>query len=93
MMENVSAIMSVYSERFISFSWSIFWQSSILVGVIALTALLFRKASPRFRYYLWLLVLARLFLPPALPSRSYQAVLENGSKYSVAPKYGYPPLP
>jgi len=42
------------------------WQASVLALVVwALTALL-RKRSPHLRYWLWMLVLVRLLLPPTL---------------------------
>jgi len=42
------------------------WQVALLVGILFGVALLARKASPRFRYFLWCLVLAKLCLPPGI---------------------------
>jgi len=41
-------------------------QVAALVAVVAVISLLSRKASPRFRYLLWCLVLLKLCLPPDL---------------------------
>jgi beta-lactamase regulating signal transducer with metallopeptidase domain len=49
-----------------SYAWPVFWQTALLVVIITVAArTLFRRASPQFRYLLWLLVLVRLVLPPA----------------------------
>ncbi|MBN1420557.1 MAG: hypothetical protein JXP34_17395 [Planctomycetes bacterium] len=40
------------------------WQSAILLAVIGLLAYALRNASARVRYALWILVLARLAIPP-----------------------------
>ena len=42
------------------------WQVALLVVVLFGVALLARKASPRFRYFLWCLVLVKLCLPPSI---------------------------
>jgi beta-lactamase regulating signal transducer with metallopeptidase domain len=42
------------------------WQIALLVCVIAVLSYLFRTASPRLRYGLWLLVLVKALLPPTL---------------------------
>ncbi|KPJ72215.1 MAG: hypothetical protein AMS14_08260, partial [Planctomycetes bacterium DG_20] len=42
------------------------WQVAVLAGVVLVVALAARRASPRFRYVLWSLVLVKLCLPPAL---------------------------
>ena len=48
-------------------AWPLFWQSALLALIIAAAAAtVFRKASPQFRYLLWLLVPLRLLLPPSL---------------------------
>jgi len=49
-----------------SYAWPVFWQTALLVVIITVASwTFFRKASPQFRYLLWLLVLVRLALPPA----------------------------
>jgi beta-lactamase regulating signal transducer with metallopeptidase domain len=42
------------------------WQLAVLVLIVALVTLAARGASPRLRHALWLLVLAKVFLPPGL---------------------------
>ena len=42
------------------------WQLALLVAVVAIAAWLARRASPRVRYALWLLILVKVFLPPSL---------------------------
>ena len=44
------------------------WQLALLVCLVAGIAHLAQKASPRLRHALWLLVLAKAFLPPAMTS-------------------------
>jgi hypothetical protein len=41
------------------------WQASVLVGLIWLFSALFRKISPVFHYWLWVIVLVRLMVPIA----------------------------
>jgi beta-lactamase regulating signal transducer with metallopeptidase domain/protocatechuate 3,4-dioxygenase beta subunit len=42
------------------------WQVTVLVAAVLVVTLLARKASARFRYALWCLVLVKLCLPPSL---------------------------
>jgi beta-lactamase regulating signal transducer with metallopeptidase domain len=42
------------------------WQLALLVCIVALVGNIARATSPRLRYCLWLLVLAKVFLPPTL---------------------------
>jgi len=42
------------------------WQVAVLVAVVLAISLLARKASARFRYLLWCLVLLKLCLPPGI---------------------------
>ncbi|HWB13558.1 MAG TPA: M56 family metallopeptidase [Pirellulales bacterium] len=42
------------------------WQLALLISVVAVLTRLLRAASPRLRHALWLLVLAKAFLPPGL---------------------------
>ncbi|MFC1735175.1 M56 family metallopeptidase [Candidatus Hydrogenedentota bacterium] len=62
------ASLNGFADAFItSYAWPLIWQSSLLVVVIAAFSFVaFRRASPQFRYALWLLVILRLFLPPSL---------------------------
>ena len=64
-MNNLLSIINGFSDNFISIAWAIFWQSSLLALLIATATKIFRKASPNFKYLLWLLVILRLFLPPS----------------------------
>lgn len=60
-----------FSSSFVSFSWLMLLQSSILILILlALDILMRRKVKAVFRYCLWLLLLAKLLLPVgfALPS-------------------------
>ncbi len=53
--------------QFLQFAWPMLWQSSLLIGfVLALDFLLARKIRAAVRYALWLAVLVKLLLPPAL---------------------------
>lgn len=63
MIEVINAIGNVWW----AWMWPMFWQVSLLVGLIALIDLLLRKRVwPQVRYALWLLVLVKLVLPPGL---------------------------
>ena len=42
------------------------WQIALFVSLILLAAWVARRASPRIRYALWLLVLVKIFLPPSI---------------------------
>jgi len=46
--------------------WALSWQIVVLVGVVWLASLLFLRASPNFRYWLWCIVLVRLCIPATL---------------------------
>jgi beta-lactamase regulating signal transducer with metallopeptidase domain/type II secretory pathway component GspD/PulD (secretin) len=51
----------------LDFAWPLFWQSSLLIGVLLLAdGVLRRRARAVLRYALWLLVLFKLLLPPSL---------------------------
>ena len=68
------------------------WQLALLTAIVAAVAALSRRASPGWRYVLWLLVLVKVFLPPSLT-----AVWSVGS-WAVAPLWreaqsaGLPPM-
>ena len=56
-----------WSEIFLNFAGPMLWQSSLLIVVVfALDFLLARKIRPAVRHALWLVVLIKLLLPPAL---------------------------
>ena len=62
--------MTAVSNFVISRFWDIFIQSSLLIAVVlSLRAVFGRRLDRRFRYYLWLPVLLRLFLPFSVGSR------------------------
>jgi len=54
-------------ENFLSFAWPMLWQSSVLiVAVFALDCVPAHKIRPAVRPALWMVVLVKLLLPPAL---------------------------
>ena len=65
-MDTVLQTLNRASQVWLSWMWPMTWQV-VLMGLAVLgVALLARKASPRFRYYLWCLLLFKLCLPPSL---------------------------
>ncbi len=51
----------------VAFAWPMLWQSSLVIGVMLLGDwTVGRKLRPAVRYLLWLVVLAKLVLPPSL---------------------------
>ena len=55
--------------RFVEFAWPMLVQSSVLIAILLLADLLLRrKVRAVFRYWLWMLVLAKLVLPSSLSS-------------------------
>jgi Zn-dependent protease with chaperone function len=53
--------------KMVAFAWPMLWQSSLLIGLMLLVEWGFgRKPRPGVRYGLWLVVLAKLILPPSL---------------------------
>ncbi len=54
------------AESWLAWVASATWQLALLVCVVAAVAWAVRRASPRLRYALWLLVLLKVFLPPSL---------------------------
>ena len=56
-----------WGENFLGFAWPMLWQSSLLIVIVfALDMLLARKIRASIRHALWLVVLVKLLLPPAL---------------------------
>jgi beta-lactamase regulating signal transducer with metallopeptidase domain/outer membrane lipoprotein-sorting protein len=56
-------------KAFVDFAWPMLWQASVLIAILlAVDWLLRRKVRAVFRYWLWMLVLAKLFLPTTLSS-------------------------
>ena len=53
--------------QFLNFAWPMLWQSSLLIAIVfVLEFALRRKIRAAIRYALWLVVLVKLLLPPAL---------------------------
>lgn len=68
-------------------AWSIFWQSTVLIGVIAIIDLLIRRwAWPQVRLALWSLVAIKLLLPPSLhlPTSMTAHWLDRGATPFIA---------
>ncbi|MEJ0088862.1 MAG: M56 family metallopeptidase [Limisphaerales bacterium] len=56
-----------WSENFLAFAWPMFWQSSLLIVMLFIFNLLFRrKLRASLRYALWLVVMVKLCVPPTL---------------------------
>ena len=60
------SVIDQISEQWFRWIVAASWQLALLVCVVALVARAARPASPRLRHALWLLVLAKVFLPPSL---------------------------
>jgi len=53
--------------QFLSFAWPMLWQSSLVIAVVfGVDRMLTRKLRASVRHALWLVVLAKLLLPPTL---------------------------
>lgn len=55
-----------YSEQWLEWITMASWQLALFVGLVAIVCWSLRKSSARFRHALWLLVLVKVFLSPAL---------------------------
>jgi beta-lactamase regulating signal transducer with metallopeptidase domain len=63
--------MSVFdhvSRQWLAWMAAASWQLAMLICIVALVCYAARSASPRLHYCFWLLVLAKVFLPPSLTS-------------------------
>ncbi|MBX7256029.1 MAG: M56 family metallopeptidase [Candidatus Hydrogenedentes bacterium] len=58
-METVQGFASEWPQ----YLWSMSWQVAVLAAFVWVVSLLCRRASPSFRYWLWMVVLLRLCLP------------------------------
>lgn len=56
--------LNVWAEAWCGLMWAILWQSTLLVVLIALGAVLLRRSSPTVRYWLWQIVAIKLLLMP-----------------------------
>ena len=56
-----------WGDNFLSFAWPMLWQSSLLIIIVfAFDFLTVKKIRASVRYALWMVVLIKLVLPPAL---------------------------
>jgi beta-lactamase regulating signal transducer with metallopeptidase domain len=56
-----------WAENLLGFAWPMLWQSSLIIVVVfALDFLLARRVRAAIRHALWIVVLVKLLLPPAL---------------------------
>lgn len=59
--------LNLWGARALDFAWPVLWQSSLLIGLLfTLDVALRRRVRAAVRYALWLTVLVKLVLPPAL---------------------------
>jgi beta-lactamase regulating signal transducer with metallopeptidase domain/type II secretory pathway component GspD/PulD (secretin) len=59
--------LNLWGARALEFAWPVLWQSSLLIGLLfTLDFALRRRVRAAVRYALWLVVLLKLVLPPAL---------------------------
>ncbi|HUA66486.1 MAG TPA: M56 family metallopeptidase [Alphaproteobacteria bacterium] len=66
-MNNCIEILNRWGECFSALAWPMLWQSSLLIAVIFAFDLMFaRRIRAPVRYALWMVVLVKLLLPPAL---------------------------
>lgn len=68
---NAVSTLNLLAKQAVNFAWPMLWQSSLLIAfILALDLLLRKKVRPAVRCGLWLMVFAKLLLPPsfALPS-------------------------
>ena len=62
-MVSLNSFLGALVDKWIETLWSISWQVSVLVGLVLVISFFSRKSSPTFHYWLWLIVLIRLFVP------------------------------
>ena len=56
--------LNAWSDGWSGLVWAILWQSTLLVAVVALVAVMLRRAAPAVRYWLWQIVAIKLLLMP-----------------------------
>jgi len=81
-----------WAEHFPAFAWAMFWQSSLLIGVLfCLDLVLRRRIRASVRYALWLVVLVKLVLPPTLasPTNPHWWIRESARPTSKMPAVAY----
>jgi len=81
---------TVYSiaETIIRHLWSVSWQVTILVAIIWLVDRLSFRATPMFRYWLWMIVLVRLCIPANIMTPTVIEKFIDRSFGSVTPDIG-----
>ena len=68
-MDIVLELINSAGKGFVEFAWPMLWQVSMLMAILlAADCLLRRKVRAVFRYWLWMLVIVKLFLPTSLSS-------------------------
>src|SRR5215469_4343030 len=66
-MNTVIELLNRWGENFLNFAWPMLWQSSLLIAIVfAFDWALARRIRASVRYALWMVVLLKLLLPPAL---------------------------
>ena len=63
-MPSVVESLNQISENWAELMWAVLWQSTLLVGVVAVIAILLGRSSPVVRYWLWQIVAIKLLLMP-----------------------------
>ena len=81
-----------WSQAWVGLMWAVLWQSTLLIGVVALIAILLRRSSPGVRYWLWQIVAIKLLLMPfwtaAIPLPSFAVrVLPSNSVATEPPEH------
>ncbi|MCW5553547.1 MAG: M48 family metalloprotease [Verrucomicrobiae bacterium] len=86
-MNSIIETWNAWAEHLPGFAWPMLWQSSLLIAaVFALDLALRRRVRAAVRYALWLIVLAKLVLPPSFASPASLAYWIIPAKQLPAPK-------
>jgi bla regulator protein BlaR1 len=87
-MQALALTLNAWSDSWSEYMLAVMWQSTILAMVIAVLALLARRASPAVRYWLWQIVAIKLLLAPIwtlglplawLPARDAERTIAQGT--------------
>ena len=65
-METLTGFLNAFAVRWAAWMVQMSWQVAILIGIVWLVTIAFRKSSASFRYVLWLVVFVKLVIPPTL---------------------------
>ena len=101
-MPSVVESLNHISENWAELMSAVLWQSTLLVGVVAMIAILLRRSSPVVRYWLWQIVAIKLLLRPfwsvAIPMPSFfetehetETITLNEPAIPVIPVDDFPP--